>query len=347
MMKLGLMLGYSGADLRVPIERVQLAERLGYDSVWTAEAYGSDAITPLAYIAAHTERIRLGTAVIQLAGRTPANAAMAMATLDQLAGGNRVICGIGVSGPQIVEGWYGQPWGRPYYRMKDYVAIMKKIFARDEPVSHDGEEISLPYTGPGALGIGKPLKSILHMNPNIPIWLGTGMESTVRLTAEIADGWLPLGYVPESAALYRSWIDKGLKRAGKTREQFEIQGMTQVQVTDDVKGALDRLKPGIALYVGGMGHKSKNFHKEMMIRRGFGDAAERIQELYLAKRKGEAIAAVPDEFVDQGALVGPKERIRRRFRAWEDCEISGLTVSGDEQAIRFMAECARLNFAKE
>ncbi len=346
-MKLGLMLGYSGADLRVPIERVQLAERLGYDSVWTAEAYGSDAITPLAYIAAHTERIRLGTAVIQLAGRTPANAAMAMATLDQLAGGNRVICGIGVSGPQIVEGWYGQPWGRPYYRMKDYVAIMKKIFARDEPVSHDGEEISLPYTGPGALGIGKPLKSILHMNPNIPIWLGTGMESTVRLTAEIADGWLPLGYVPESAALYRSWIDEGLKRAGRTREQFEIQGMTQVQVTDDVKGALDRLKPGIALYVGGMGHKSKNFHKEMMIRRGFGDAAERIQELYLAKRKAEAIAAVPDEFVDQGALVGPKERIRRRFRAWEDSEISGLTVSGDEQAIRFMAECARLNFAKE
>jgi F420-dependent oxidoreductase-like protein len=346
-MKLGLMLGYSGAEMRMPIERVQLAERLGYDSVWTAEAYGSDAITPLAYIAAHTERIRLGTAVIQLAGRTPANAAMAMATLDQLAGGNRVICGIGVSGPQIVEGWYGQPWGRPYYRMKDYVTIMKKIFAREEPVSHDGAEISLPYTGPGALGIGKPLKSILHMNPNIPIWLGTGMESTVRLTAEIADGWLPLGYVPESASLYESWIDEGLKRAGKTRDQFEIQGMTQVQVTDDVQSALDRLKPGIALYVGGMGHKTKNFHKEMMIRRGFGDAAERIQELYLAKRKTEAIAAVPDEFVDQGALVGPKARIAKRYRAWEDCGASGLTISGDEQAIRFMAETARLNFAKE
>ncbi len=174
-MKLGLMLGYSGADMRLPIERVQLAERLGYDSVWTAEAYGSDAITPLAYIAANTERIRLGTAVIQLAGRTPANAAMSMATLDQLAGGNRAICGIGVSGPQIVEGWYGQPWGRPYYRIRDYVQIMKKIFAREEPVSHDGEEISLPYTGPGALGVGKPLKSILHMNPTFrsgsaPVW---------------------------------------------------------------------------------------------------------------------------------------------------------------------------------
>ncbi len=174
-MKLGLSLGYSGPRLEIPLEKVKLAERLGYDSVWTAEAYGSDAITPLAYLAAHTERIRLGTGVIQLAARTPANAAMAFATVDQLAGGNRVICGLGVSGPQIVEGWYGQPWGRPYYRIKDYVAIMKKILAREEPVTHEGKEISLPYTGDGALGIGKPLKSILHMNPNIPIFLGTGM----------------------------------------------------------------------------------------------------------------------------------------------------------------------------
>ncbi len=342
-MKLGLMLGYSGAHLKIPLERVQLAERLGYDSVWTAEAYGSDAITPLAYIAAHTERIRLGTAVIQLAGRTPANAAMAMATLDQLAGGNRVICGIGVSGPQIVEGWYGQPWGRPYYRIKDYVSIMKKIWARDEPVTHDGREISLPYVGDGAMGVGKPLKSILHMNPDIPIWLGTGMESTVRLTAEIADGWLPLGYVPESAHLYDDWIDEGLKRAGKTRDQFERQTGTQVQLTDDVQGALDRLKPGIALYVGGMGHKNKNFHKEMMIRRGFGDAAERIQELFLDHRKDEANAAVPDEFVDQGALIGPEDRIRKRFRDWEDSSATGMTIGGDEQALRLMADVARLN----
>ena len=215
-MKLGLSLGYSGAELNIPLERVQLAERLGYDSVWTAEAYGSDAITPLAYIAAHTDRIRLGTGVIQLAGRTPANAAMAFATLDALAGGNRVICGLGVSGPQIVEGWYGQPWGRPYYRIKDYVQIMKKIWARQEPVTHEGKEISLPYVGEGALGIGKPLKSILHMNPDIPVWLGTGMESTVRLTAEIADGWLPLGFVPESRGVYEPWIEEGLRRGGKS-----------------------------------------------------------------------------------------------------------------------------------
>ena len=342
-MKLGLMLGYSGATLRVPIEQVQLAERLGFDSVWTAEAYGSDAITPLAYIAAHTERIRLGTAVIQLAGRTPANAAMAIATLDALAGGNRAICGIGVSGPQIVEGWYGQPWGRPYYRIKDYVSIMRKIWAREEPVVHDGREISLPFTGTGALGLGKPLKSILHTNPDIPIYLGTGMEATVRLTAEIADGWLPLGYVPESAHLYEQWIAEGLAKAGKEPDAFERQAMTSVHVTDDVQAALDRLKPGIALYVGGMGHKTKNFHNEMMIRRGFAEAAARIQELYLAKRKDEAIAAVPDEFVDQGALVGPPARIKQRFKAWEDTNISGLTISGDEQAMRLIAQCARLN----
>ena len=343
-MKLGLSLGYSGAHLNIPIEKVQLAERLGYDSVWTAEAYGSDAITPLAFIAAHTERIRLGTGIIQLAGRTPANAAMAIATLDALAGGNRAICGIGVSGPQIVEGWYGQPWGRPYYRIKDYVSIMKKIWAREEPVTHEGKEFNLPFTGEGALGIGKPLKSILHTNPDIPIWLGTGMESTVRLTAEIADGWLPLGFVPETASLYDTWIAEGLEKGGKTPDQFERQAGTQVQVTNDVKSALDRAKPGIALYVGGMGHKSKNFHNEMMIRRGYPEAAARIQELYLAKRKDEAIAAVPDEFVDEGALIGPKERIKKRFRDWEDSGLSGLTISGNEDALRLMAECARLNF---
>jgi alkanesulfonate monooxygenase SsuD/methylene tetrahydromethanopterin reductase-like flavin-dependent oxidoreductase (luciferase family) len=181
------------------------------------------------------------------------------------------------------------------------------------------------------------------MNPDIPIWLGTGMESTVKLTAEIADGWLPLGLVPENFDTYKPWIDAGLEKAGKTSDSFECQAMSNVIITDDVKAGLDRMKPGIALYVGGMGHKSKNFHKEMMVRRGFGDAAERIQELYLAKRKDEATAAVPDEFVDQGALVGNKARIQKRFRDWEDSGITGLTISGDEQALRLMAEVARLN----
>ncbi|MFP6640401.1 MAG: LLM class flavin-dependent oxidoreductase, partial [Myxococcota bacterium] len=212
-LKLSLMLGYSGPKLRIPLEKVKLAERVGYDAVFTAEAYGSDAITPLAWLAAHTDRIRLGTAVIQLAGRTPTMAAMQMGTLDALAPG-RVICGLGVSGPQIVEGWYGQPWGRPYWRLRDYVSIMRKVFRREEPVSHSGKEFSLPYTGEGAMGIGKPLRSILHMNPDIPIWLGTGTETNVRLTAEIADGWIPLNFVPGVLDTYRSYIEEGFARAG-------------------------------------------------------------------------------------------------------------------------------------
>ena len=220
---------------------------------------------------------------------------------------------------------------------------MKKIWSREEPVTQNGREISLPFTGDGSFGLGKPLKSILHMNPNIPIFLGTGMESTIRMTAEIADGWLPLDFVPETAGIYGDWIDQGLKKGNKTPGQFEKQAGTQVKVTDDVKGALEKLKPGIALYVGGMGHKSINFHKEMMVSRGFGEAAERIQELYLAKRKEEAIAAVPDEFVDGGALVGSVDRIANHFKTWEESGLTGLTISGDTNAVRTMAEIARLN----
>ncbi len=339
-MKLGISIGYSGADLRMPIEKVLRAEELGYDSVWTAEAYGSDAVTPLAYIAALTKRIRLGTGIMQLAGRTPAMAAMQAATVDALAGGNRFILGLGVSGPQIVEGWYGQPWGRPYYRIKDYTLIMKKIFAREEPVTHEGKEISLPYTGPGSMGIGKPLKSILHMNPNIPVWLGSGTETNVRLAAEIADGLLPLGFSPATAAIYKPWIEEGFKRAGNGKgwKDFEVQGGCTVNITDDVKGALRQMKPNIALYVGGMGHKDKNFHNDMMVRRGYGEAAKTIQELYLAGRKGEAIEAVPDEFCDDGALIGPIARIKERYRQWEDCGVTGLTVNGNDAAVEMMAD---------
>jgi F420-dependent oxidoreductase-like protein len=345
-MKLGLALGYSGAHLNLPVKLVQRAEELGYDSVWTAEAYGTDAVTPLAYLAGLTKSIKLGTGIMQLAARTAANAAMSAATVDALAGGGRFIAGLGVSGPQIVEGWYGEPWGRPYYRYKDYVAIMRKIFRREEPVTHDGTEISLPYTGPGALGVGKPLKSILHMNPDIPIYLGTGNEATVKLTAEIADGWLPLGFVPGSLPEYMPWLEEGFRRAGggKGLSEFEIQASVHVEVDADVKATLARLKPEVALYVGGMGHKDKNFHKDMMIRRGFGDAADRIQELYLAHRKDEAIAAVPDEWVDQKSLVGPPDRIKQRYRAWEDSGITGLTVrSKQPDAVEVIALAARRN----
>ncbi|MBL6614150.1 MAG: LLM class F420-dependent oxidoreductase [Reyranella sp.] len=345
-MKLGLSIGYSRAQLDIPVKLVQRAEELGYDSVWTAEAYGSDAVTPLAYLAALTQRIKLGTGIMQLAARTPANAAMSAATVDAMAGGGRFIAGLGVSGPQIVEGWYGQPWGKPYYRMRDYVTIMRKIFKREGPVSHDGKEIALPYTGPGAMGIGKPLKSILHMNPDIPIYLATGNESTVKLTAEVADGWLPMGFMPGAMDEYRPWLEEGFKRAGngKSMKDFSIVASVHVEVENDVRAALARLKPEVALYVGGMGHKNKNFHNDIMVRRGFGDAAKRIQELYLAHRKDEAIAAVPDEWVDMKSLVGPAQRIRERYRAWEDCGADTISVrSRQPEAIEVMAEAARLN----
>jgi F420-dependent oxidoreductase-like protein len=345
-MKLGLSIGYSKAQLDIPVQLVQRAEELGYDSVWTAEAYGSDAVTPLAYLAAKTSRIKLGTGIMQLAARTPANAAMSAATVDALAGGGRFIAGIGVSGPQIVEGWYGQPWGKPYWRMRDYVSIMRKIFAREAPVTHEGREISLPYKGEGATGLGKPLKSILHMNPHIPIYLATGNETTVKLTAEIADGWLPMGFVPGAMTEYRPWLEEGFKRAGngKRFKDFTIQASVHVEVDNDVKAALQRLKPEVALYVGGMGHKTKNFHNDIMVRRGFGDAARRIQELYLAQRKEEAIAAVPDEWVDLKSLVGPPARIKERYRAWEDSGADSLSVrSRQPEAIEVMAQAARLN----
>jgi F420-dependent oxidoreductase-like protein len=336
--KLGLTIGYSGANLRLPVERIIRAEKLGYDSIWTAESYGSDAVSPLAYIAAITKHIRLGTGIMQLAARTPANAAMCAATVDALAGGNR-----------FIEGWYGQPWGRPYYRLRDYVAIMRKIFLREEPVTHGGKEISLPYTGPGAAGLAKPLKSILHTNPNIPIFLGAENEATVKLCAEVCDGWLPLGLIPGSFSRYRPWLEEGFRRSGrgKSLERFEIFPNVPVIIDRDVQAAIDRMKPDIALYAGGMGARTKNFHNDLMKQQGFPEAAARIQELYLAGHKQEAIAAVPDELVDLRALVGPPDRIRARYREWEDSGATGLLLrTNDDRAIDLMAEVAGLDGAR-
>jgi alkanesulfonate monooxygenase SsuD/methylene tetrahydromethanopterin reductase-like flavin-dependent oxidoreductase (luciferase family) len=220
---------------------------------------------------------------------------------------------------------------------------MRKVFERKDPVAHEGREISLPYTGPGALGVGKPLTSILHINPTLPIWLGTGTEANVKLTAEIADGWLPLGFVPRLMPTLRPWLEEGFRRAGggKGFADFEIQARAEVIITDDITSALARMKPRVALYAGGMGHRDKNFHKDMMIRRGFGDAAARIQELYLAKRKDEAVAAVPDEFCDEMSLVGPVDRIRERYRAWADSGITGLTLVTDQpEAMELIARLA-------
>jgi F420-dependent oxidoreductase-like protein len=282
--------------------------------------------------------------VMQLAARSPALAAMQLGTLDALAGGGRVIAGLGVSGPQIVEGWYGAPWGRPRQRLRDYVTILQKIFAREGPVTHDGPEIQLPYRGPGASGMGKPLKSILHFGHKIPIWLGTGAKESVCMTAEIADGWLPFGLRPGNAARFEGWLEQGFRRAGggKGFADFEIQGSASVWITDDVKSALAAAKPFIALYVGGMGHPELNFHKKRMEREGYREAAARIHELFQAGRRSEAIAAVPDEYVDEGGLYGPVERIRERWRAdWEGLPLTGLTVrSEQDEAYALMAELA-------
>jgi len=340
-MKLGLSIGYSGAQLALPVELVQHAEYLGYDSVWTAEVYGSDAMTPLAYLAAKTSRIKLATGIIQLAARTPANAAMQAATIDALAGGGRVIVGLGVSGPQIVEGWYGQPWGRPYYHLKDYAEIMRKIWRREELLTHAGKALNLPYCGPGALGIGKPLRSILHMNRDIPIVMGTGAKSTIRLTGEVADGWLPLNLGPRDLAQATVWLDEGIARAGggKRRKDFEIYAEVPVMVDDDVKRAFYKLKAETALYVGGMGHRDLNFHHQLMTRKGYGEAADKIQEHFLAGRRGDAIEAVPDEWVDNKSLVGTPARIKERYKDWARSGATHLILqSPDRKALDLMAE---------
>ena len=338
-MKLAINIGYSGAQMRLPLELVLDVERMGYDSVWTAEAYGSDAVTPLAYLAAKTTRIKLGTGIMQIPGRTPAMCAMTMSTLDALSGG-RALVGLGLSGPQVVEGWHGVPYGKPAARTREYVEILRKIWARDEPVAYDGQEYQLPYRGPGATGLGKPLKSILH-GRQLPIYLATMGPLNIRTTAELADGWLPIWFSPQRMHLFRPALDEGFKRAGngKSMKDFDIAAGCTVAVGNDVKALLAQMKPNLALYMGGMGAKDKNFHNEMAVKYGYAEAAARIQELYLAGRKEEATAAVPDELCDEMSLVGPESRIRERFRAWEDAGVSTMLVqAGQPEALSLMAD---------
>jgi F420-dependent oxidoreductase-like protein len=313
--KLALRLDvYRAAKLSVPMDLVLAAERLGYHSVWSAEAYGTDALSPLAYLAGLTKRIKLGTSVVQLAARPPATLAMHAMTIDALAGGGRVIIGIGVSGPQIVEGWYGQPWGHPNARLRDYVSIVRKVLDRDMPVTHEGPEISLPYRGPGSIGQGKALRSILHPAAPIPLWLAAGGPRNTRLCAEVADGWLPMGLSRDGSHLRD--LEQGWQARGGRPPDFEVFTGCSVELTDDVADALDRRRPLTAMYVGGMGSATHNYHRDAMARRGFGAAAARIQELWLAGRKDEATAAVPDEYLEQDAFIGDEQRIRRRWAAW-------------------------------
>ena len=312
---LGLRLNlYRAAKVNIPVDLVRSAEELGYHSVWSAEAYGTDALSPLAYLAGLTTRIKLGTGIAQLAARPPATLAMHAMTIDALAGGGRVILGIGVSGPQIVEGWYGQPWGHPTDRLRDYVAIVRQVLAREGEVAHDGPEISLPYRGPGSTGQGKALRPILHPVAPIPIWLASGGPANTALCAEVADGWLPMGTAPGDAHL--DVLQRGWARRGGRPDGFDLFTGASIRLTDDVAGELDSMRPLTAMYVGGMGSATHNFHADAMARRGFPEEANRIQELWLGGHKAEAIAAVPDEYLEQSAYIGDEQRIRRRWASW-------------------------------
>jgi F420-dependent oxidoreductase-like protein len=333
-MKLGLNLGYAppGTNPAELVPLAQEAERLGFDSVWAAEAWGTDAVTVLAWIAAVTSRIKVGSAIMQMPGRSPANTAMTAATLDLMSGG-RFILGLGTSGPQVVEGWHGQPWGKPLGKTREYVEIVRAALRR-EVVEHEGEHYRIPYDGPGATGLGKPLKLMLRpLRADIPIYLAAIGPRNVALAAEIADGWLPIFVDPE-----RFHDAFGASLAG-AREGFEIAASVTVLVGDDVQGLRDALKPYLALYVGGMGSKGKNFYNALVRRYGWEAEAERIQELYLAGHQREAIAAVPDALVDAVSLVGPKERIRDRLAAWQETPVTTLNLGSPQpEALRTLAE---------
>ena len=338
-MKLGLQLGYWGAGPPPDApELVAEAERLGYDSVWTAEAYGSDALTPLSWWGAATSRVRLGTALCQLSARTPTAMGMAAITLDHLSGG-RFVLGLGVSGPQVVEGWYGQPFPKPLARTREYVDIVRKVIARDAPVTNDGPHYPLPY--PGGTGLGKPLKPIVHpLRREIPIILGAEGPKNVALAAEIADGWFPIFFSPNAVKAFEPSLAEGFARPGArhTADDFEVIAFAPIIIDDDIEHAADFMRPSVALYIGGMGAKSMNFHFDVYARMGYEAEATTIQELYLAGRRDEAIAAVPTKLIEDTALIGPKEKIRDDLEGWKESIATTLLVSGAPDTLQLLAE---------
>jgi F420-dependent oxidoreductase-like protein len=310
--------------------------------VWTSEAYGSDAVTPAAWILANTSRIRVGTAIMQMPARTPAMAAMTAMTLAQLSG-NRFILGIGASGPQVVEGWHGVPYGRPVTRLKEYVQIMRKVFAREAELTFEGKEYQIPYRGTGSTGLGKPLKSILHCEQPIPIYAATITPAGVQAAAEVADGFFPVWMDPDQYRVFQEPIEKGLKAGGKSPAQFDIAPFLSVALGDDVKACMAPIKSHMALYIGGMGARDKNFYNDYATKLGFGDAARQIQDLFLAGKKEEAAAAVPDALVDACHLVGPAERIRDRAQRWIEAGKRGhvgtmLIRSTQREALELLAD---------
>lgn len=342
-MKLGLMMGYSGSHLTLDLDLVREAEKAGFDSAWTAEAYGSDAVSTLAWIGAHTERLRLGTGIMQLPARSPAMTAMTAMSIDQLTGG-RMILGLGTSGPQVVEGWHGVPFDKPLTWLKEYVAIVRQIFLREAPLEFSGHRYELPYKGPGSKGLGKPLKSILHGRPDIPIYTGSMAPLSQAWCAEACDGLLLTCCHPERFDVIEENLEKGFQASGgqKSLQNFDVAPAVAVIIGDDLDACRLPLKMSLALYIGGMGARQKNFYKEYVSRVGFEAEAANIQNLYLDGKRNEAIMAVPDELVDAFNLVGPEARIRDHYQKWADSKIPTMLVgTAQKEAVRLMAELAQ------
>ena len=344
-LKLGISIGYwSKGPPPGAAEMIQEAERLGYESVWTAEAYGSDAIVPLAWWGANTSKIKLGTAIVQISARTPAATAMAAMTLDHLSGG-RLLLGLGVSGPQVVEGWYGQSFAKPLARMREYIGILRDIWAREGPVTSEGPYYPLPYTGAGGLpdptGLGKPLKSSIHpLREDIPIYLAAEGPKNIALAAELCDGWLALFYSPNHDDIYRPALDEGFAREGARHGpgDFEVAASVPFIVTDNAGAAIDAVRPMYALYFGGMGARSVNFHANVPIRMGYEAEVGQIQELYLSGKKDEAAAAIPAKLIDELTLIGSAEQIKDKLEAWRESSVTTLLIAGDPQTLRTAAE---------
>jgi F420-dependent oxidoreductase-like protein len=338
-LKLGLNVGYwAGGPPQGVAEAVKEADRLGFDSMWTAEAYGSDVLVPLTWWGAATERIKLGTAIMQMSARTPAASAMAAMTLDHLSGG-RVILGLGVSGPQVVEGWYGQPFAKPLARTREYIGILRQIWARQGPVTNEGPHYPLPL--PDGTGLGKPLKSSVRpLREDIPIYLAAEGPKNIALAAELCDGWLAIFYSPHHEDIYSDALGEGFDRpnARRSAEDFEVAATVPLIVTDDIEAAYDAVRPMYALYFGGMGARSANFHANVPKRMGYEAEVAKIQDLYLSGKKDEAAAAVPSELIEKLTLIGPKDKIRHDLEAWRDSIVTTLLVGGDPQTLRTAAE---------
>ncbi|MDH4168802.1 MAG: LLM class F420-dependent oxidoreductase [Acidimicrobiia bacterium] len=336
-MKLGYNTGYWSAGPPAGVtEAVAEAERLGYESVWAAEAYGSDALTPLAWWGAATERVKLGTSIVQMSARTPAATAMAAITMDHLSGG-RFILGIGASGPQVVEGWYGQPYPKPLARTREFVEIVRRIVARDQPVEFSGEHYTMPF--PGGTGLGKPLKSTVHplRNP-IPIYLAAEGPKNVALSAEICDGWLPLFFAPKDNQFYADALASGFAAGGRDGSDFDVPATAMLIPGDDVESCADMVRPMLALYIGGMGAKGQNFHFDVFARMGYEAECDRIQDLYLDGHKKDAVASVTTEMVESISLIGPPDKIAGELPMWEETVVTTLLISGPVDLVRFAAD---------